>query len=374
MRQSSPVVRAARGGFTLIELLVVIAIIAILIGLLVPAVQKVREAAGRTQSANNLKQIGIALHNSHDSMGMFPPILVNQWASFFATGSVHYGGTYLPNNQATAGIDKTTFFYALLPYLEQQNLHDSIAGYPFMLLGQRKDDSTKMVGSSGLTILQAPNDASTYRSVNWQWPYTNPGELVVQQTLTSYAPNARVFGQFTPAGTMSVWDVSWSNAGGGTLRMTGITDGTSNTLAVVEKQMVTGDAVLSFKDWGTVGGTSPGFSDGVNIWAATDTQPEGVAFFGCNCDDPNASWDNKDGQWWLSNCRFGGTVEYFHPPVPRPIPTQQNAFNIYPFNSGNVVLALLCDGSVRNVTAAISVPAWSAAVTHNGGEVGSLDQ
>src|SRR6516162_8427092 len=128
-------------GFTLIELLVVIAIIAVLIGLLLPAVQKVRAAAGRMQSANNLKQIGLAMWNAHDGMGTFPPILVNQWASYFAAGSVHYSGPYLPDSRATACIDRTTFFYALLPYLEQQNLHDSIAGYPFFLLGQRKDDS-----------------------------------------------------------------------------------------------------------------------------------------------------------------------------------------------------------------------------------------
>lgn len=364
--------RRRRTGFTLIELLVVIAIIAILIGLLLPAVQKIREAAGRTQSSNNLKQIGLALHNANDTMGAFPPILVNQWASYYAGGSVHYTGPYLPDNQSTSGSDKTTFFYALLPFLEQQNLHDSIAGYQWMLLGQRRDDSTKMVGSTTLKVLQAPNDAAQYRQVNWQWPYTNPAELVVQQTLTSYAPNARVFGQFTPGGTMSVWDVAWSNAGGGQRTMGGISDGTSNTLAVVEKQMVTGDATLSFQDWGTVGATGAGYSDGVNMWAVTDTQPEGLAFFGCNCNDPTQTWDDQQGQWWMGSCKFGN-FEYFQPPVPKPIASQQNAFNIYPFNAGGVTQALMCDGSVRRITISVSVQAWSAAVTPDGGETVPLN-
>ncbi len=373
MRQFSPIQPTTRSGFTLVELLVVIAIIGILIALLLPAVQAARESARRTQSVNNLKQIGAALHNAQDSRGALPPIVVNQWASFNpgAAGSVQYRGPYLPFNSSTAGSDKTTFFYCLLPYLENSGLHESIAGYAYNILGQRSDAPTLMVGSATLAMLRAPNDPSPYQQVNWAWPFTNPAGLVVPQTLTSYVPNARVFGD-TKVG-LSVWNVVWDNGGGGRMQLNEMKDGTSNTLAVVEKQMVTGDAILSFRDWGMQGATAPANSDGVNMWAVTDTPPEGIAFFGCNCNDPSQSWDDREGQWWAGNCRFAGGVEYFQPPTPRPIPSQQLVWNIYPFNAGNVVQALLCDGSVRGIRSTISIPVWSAAVTPLGGESMSVN-
>src|SRR3954471_6090724 len=110
--------RRRRGAFTLVELLVVIAIIAILMGLLLPAVQKVREASARTQCANHLKQIGLALHNYEGVNKAFPPAYVTQNPR--ADGSAHgvsYGDEY---RNGPTGFAWGVF---LLPHLEQGNLY-----------------------------------------------------------------------------------------------------------------------------------------------------------------------------------------------------------------------------------------------------------
>jgi prepilin-type N-terminal cleavage/methylation domain-containing protein/prepilin-type processing-associated H-X9-DG protein len=353
--------RSLRRGFTLIELLVVIAIIGILVGLLLPAVQKVRESAARLQSANNLKQIGLALHNMHDSVGCFPPILVMQ-----NQGAPVYNGPYLPSPPNYGG-DKTTFFYCLLPYIEQANLHNSISGYPYFVMGTRTDNPNLLVGSTPVKTYQAPMDDSPYSQVNWQWPYVN-NDQVYQMTLVSYAPNARVFGNRTSGGTQSVWDVAWSNAGAGTQKITGISDGTSNTYFVVEKHMVTGDQKMSYKDWG-IQGENGAQDQGINMWATTDSPPEGVPFFGCNCNDPTQTWDDEYGQWWLGDCHMisGDPNEYFQPPVAGLVRSQQQVFNLYPFGSVGVQM-LFGDGHVSMITPGISIQSWSAGVTPNGGE------
>src|SRR5579884_3238771 len=110
---SSAAVRRAQRGFTLIELLVVIAIIGILIGLLLPAVQKIRETAARMQCTNNLKQIGLALHNYHDTNKGFPPGYIDG----------NNNPNLTPDNDVGPGWGWAAL---LLPYIEQQNVYNQI--------------------------------------------------------------------------------------------------------------------------------------------------------------------------------------------------------------------------------------------------------
>ncbi len=148
-----------RRGFTLIELLVVVAIIAVLIGLLLPAVQKVRSAAVRAHSKNNLKQIGLAAHSLHDIHRCFPPML----------------GSF-PHRAAEGGYGNV--FFHLLPFLEQKNLHAQ--------------------SSNPLTnVLESSRVASVSVEV-----YNNPGdpnggaiEETTGRATCGYAANFLVFGK-----------------------------------------------------------------------------------------------------------------------------------------------------------------------------------
>jgi prepilin-type N-terminal cleavage/methylation domain-containing protein/prepilin-type processing-associated H-X9-DG protein len=189
--------RTPRSAFTLIELLVVIGIIAILIGLLVPAVQKVREASFRTQCQNNLKQIGLALHNYHGIVGNFPT-----------------ANTPWTNGVPTFG----SMFTTILPYLEQENVFDQY-------------DPT--VGPYSNPIATLPLSVFVCPSMR---PPMTPGAV---PAWSSYATSIGSSDPWMPipAGGDNGVIVRNNFYGTGTysgVRLTDITDGTSNTFVVSE--------------------------------------------------------------------------------------------------------------------------------------------
>jgi prepilin-type N-terminal cleavage/methylation domain-containing protein/prepilin-type processing-associated H-X9-DG protein len=235
--------RLSRRGFTLIELLVVIAIIAILIGLLLPAVQKVREAAARTQCMNNLKQIGLAMHNHASTFGYFPTAGAN-------------GDGLASDGQPGVTFECMGWGYQLLPYIEQDNLYKiGQASGPY---GWNASIGKAMV-EVPVKIYNCPSRSNRvsvpaswgsvyamgdYAGLMIEWGNQSSGsspdsstESQVFQGILVKAGHVRTDGSGVPP-------VKY-----GTITPTGVPDGLSNTIAIMEKAVSSKNYQPQVWDW-----------------------------------------------------------------------------------------------------------------------------
>jgi prepilin-type N-terminal cleavage/methylation domain-containing protein len=309
-------------GFTLIELLVVIAIIAVLIGLLVPAVQKVREAANRSESLNNLRQMGIAVHALHDTYKKLPTTL----GTFPITGnSLNWGANAQPSAFGTLQ-------YFMLPFMEQDNVYKSVIRNSY-------------TSNAVIKTFTAPGDPSL------------PADLTTwgNRGATSYSSNWHAF--------RGGWDEDWQ-IGGKARIPASFPDGTSNTIAFFERYSICGNS-----------SQSTGIQYVEHIWGEDGQNAGPVAqhYNGNVWFNPSYHAYIPGGFTNHNNPPAGYPQNYLTPPQIAPIwnhgqgqtypcdPTQLQAFS-----AGGIQVTMM-DGSARQVSPAISQITWAHAVMPDDG-------
>ena len=315
-----------RRGFTLIELLVVIAIISVLIGLLLPAVQKVREAANRMTCQNNLKQLGLATHNYEGTMGTIPAGAtqnLSQWAFSFQS--------------------------QLLPFVEQDNL-------------KRLVDFTipLTVGSGGAQTLNPPQQPAAKSPIRLFLCPSDPGPALFQNNGADWSPNNYMVNMGTG---LAVQSLSVQNDGlvwyTSKLRITDVIDGSSNTLLMAEairgnNIQTTGSAPTDARrQYASFGG-------GGNPSLMTDPFCAGAT-----------RWAGTRGSSWLWGREFNVCFTTTHLPNQVITDCGNNGSGFYKasaFHTGGVNV-LLCDGSVKFVQNSINLATWRSLSTRTGGEV-----
>jgi prepilin-type N-terminal cleavage/methylation domain-containing protein/prepilin-type processing-associated H-X9-DG protein len=345
--------RQGRLGFTLIELLVVIAIIAILIALLLPAVQQAREAARRSQCKNNLKQIGLAMHNYHDNYNMFPPGI--SWSRVDQPG-----GGVADWDRRTAFSDKVM----MAPYLDQGAAYNQINWGDFPNSVWERGSNLSL--SRRLPVFNCPSNASTNR-------FGAAGNF-------TYAICIGVL-DFAPDGTNIVsgsqgkhngvgWYTSWPGEADPPVGAANIPDGMSNTAAYSEFGMVlcnpnsTGRKTMQLHNW-------------------TASQPHVALRQACLNTTPHIGdcdrGDFRGSSWSGSWVGWGSTYSHNMNPNEKPCfesnsnsdwrgGTMLSASSYHPGG----VHCLMADGSVQFFSESIDFNTYAGIGTRNGSEIVSF--